>query len=84
MERSRRKPVIDTGSEYHLLIKTDQTGTCANKGETKPENYILCFPSGNAAVVRREAFLEAVQQVLAEQKEFASKMLPSNILRRYK
>ena len=84
MERSRIKPVINTGSEYRLLIKTDQTGTCANKGEAKPENYILWFPSGNAAVVRREAFLDAVQQVLARDEEFASKMLPSKILRRYK
>ena len=84
MERSRIKPVINTGSEYCFLINTDQTGTCANKGETKPENYILWLPSGNAAVVRREAFLDAVQQVLARDEEFASKMLPSNILRRYK
>ena len=84
MKKSRLTPIINTGSKYPLLINNDQTGTCANKSPAKPENYILWFPSGNAAVVRREAFLDAVQQVLARDEEFASKMLPSNILRRYK
>lgn len=83
MKKSRLTPIINTGSEYPL-INTDHDGTFANKGQAKPENFVLWFPSGNAAVVRREAFLDAVQQVLARDEEFSSKMLPSNILRRYK
>jgi hypothetical protein len=38
----------------------------------KPETYILCFPNGNMAAIRREAFIEAVGQVLASQDEIAA------------
>ena len=83
MKKSRLTPFINTGSEYPL-IKSDHCGTGANKGQAKPENFVLWFPSGNAAVVRREAFLDAVEQVLARDEEFASKISPENIVRRYK
>jgi hypothetical protein len=38
----------------------------------KPETYILCFPNGNMAAIRREAFVEAVGQVIARQDEIAA------------
>jgi hypothetical protein len=38
----------------------------------KPETYILCFPNGNMAAIRREAFGESVGQVIARQDEIAA------------
>lgn len=38
----------------------------------KPETYILWFPSGNAAAVRREALCEAIEQVLARDADFSA------------
>jgi len=36
------------------------------------QTYILCFPNGNMAAIRREAFVEAVGQVIARQDEIAA------------
>lgn len=43
-----------------------------NKDQPKAETYILWFPSGNAAAVRREALCEAIEQVLARDADFSA------------
>lgn len=43
-----------------------------NKDQPKPETYLVWFPSGNAAAVRREALCEAINQVLARDAEFSA------------
>jgi hypothetical protein len=67
---------IDMGKAINEVGRiADQSGRFFinnEPGNDQPETYILCFPNGNMAAIRREAFIEAVGQVIARQDEIAA------------
>jgi hypothetical protein len=54
------------------LLMNNEPGNIQYASYQKPETYILCFPNGNMAAIRRESFIEAIEQVLARQDEIAA------------
>ena len=75
MYREYRDEIVKKAMDFSQLITATSNYPVRpvdDEPNPKPETYILWFPNGNMAAIRREAFIEAVGQVLASQDEIAA------------